>query len=60
MYHGISHPIRSLYAAIRSCEARETNAKLTPRACRWARWVSWSVNIEHPPHGSPSSGNQKW
>ena len=47
-------PIRSLSAAIWSCGAVETVAKVTPRALRWASSETWSVNIEHPGHGSPS------
>jgi HxlR-like helix-turn-helix protein len=53
-------PIRPLRCSICACGARETSAKVTPRALRWASSLTWSVNIEQPPHGSPSGGNQKW
>jgi hypothetical protein len=59
--HGNVHPMRSLYAAIFSIGARETTANEVSRACRWARWPTWSTNIEHPLQPASWFGpNMKW
>ena len=52
------HPL--LVGAIRSCGAGATTAKVTSRALMCSIGGTWSENIVQPPHGSPSSGNQKW
>ena len=60
VYQGISQPMRRLNRSISGWGAVETSANEVSRALMWASWLIWSVNIEQPPHGSPSGGNQKW
>ena len=44
----IDQPMRFLYGSILAMGARETIAKDVLRACRWAGWPTWSMNIEQP------------
>ena len=46
--HGIDQPMRFLYGSILAIGARETIANDVSRACRWAGWPTWSMNIEQP------------
>ena len=56
VYQGIAQPIRSLERRdLRPAARVETSANVTSRALRCASSETWSVNIEQPPHGSPSA-----